>query len=90
MAQVASETIDYDEVDLAERANIPVAEATLITAWLKPNPVLSVGSVSPLELVRSRVAMLQFKNQVPLKSRWAARKPPKSGRGRRSSEPWSA
>lgn len=29
---------------LAERANIPVAEATLITARLKPNPVLSLGA----------------------------------------------
>ena len=29
---------------LAERANVPVAEATVITARLKPNPVLSLGA----------------------------------------------
>ncbi len=44
IAQAVSEAVDNNLSVLAERANIPVAEATLITARLKPNPVLSLGA----------------------------------------------
>lgn len=44
IAQAVAEAVDNNLSVLAERANIPVAEATLITARLKPNPVLSLGA----------------------------------------------
>ena len=44
IAQAVTEAIENNLSVLAERANIPVAEATLITARLKPNPVLSLGA----------------------------------------------
>lgn len=44
IAQAVSEAVENNLSVLAERANIPVAEATLITARLKPNPVLSLGA----------------------------------------------
>lgn len=42
--QAVSESIENNLGVLAERANIPVAEATIIAAGLKPNPVLSLGA----------------------------------------------
>lgn len=42
--QAVAEAIENNLSVLAERANIPVAEATLISARLKPNPVLSLGA----------------------------------------------
>jgi len=42
--QAVAEAIANNVGVLAERANVPVAEATVITARLKPNPVLSLGA----------------------------------------------
>lgn len=44
MEQAVAEAVENNLTVLAERANIPVAEATLITARLKPNPVLSLAA----------------------------------------------
>lgn len=44
IAEAVAEAVENNLSVLAERANIPVAEATLITARLKPNPVLSLGA----------------------------------------------
>ena len=42
--QAVSEAVANNLTVLAEKANIPVAEATVITAGLKPNPVVSIGA----------------------------------------------
>lgn len=42
--QAVAEAIENNLAVLAERANVPVAEASVITAGLKPNPVLSIGA----------------------------------------------
>lgn len=42
--QAVTEAVANNLTVLAEKANIPVAEATVITAGLKPNPVLSLGA----------------------------------------------
>ena len=43
LVQAVSETLEHNLSLLAERYNIPVAEARIVTARLRPNPVLSLG-----------------------------------------------
>lgn len=42
--QVVAEAVDHNLSLLAERYNIPVAQAKIVTARLRPNPVLSIGA----------------------------------------------
>jgi cobalt-zinc-cadmium efflux system outer membrane protein len=42
--QVVSEAIEHNLTLLAERYNVPVAQARIVTARLRPNPVLSLGA----------------------------------------------
>jgi cobalt-zinc-cadmium efflux system outer membrane protein len=43
VGQAVAETLANNPALMAERANIPIAEAVLITARLRPNPLLSAG-----------------------------------------------
>ncbi len=55
--QAVAEAIANNVSVLAERANVPVAEATVITARLKPNPVLSLGA-DHLDVLGTRYSTL--------------------------------
>ena len=46
IAEAIREAVDNNLGILAERANLPVAEAARITARLRPNPVVSAGADS--------------------------------------------
>src|SRR6476469_1403487 len=42
--QVTSEAIEHNLNLMAERFNVPIAQAKIVTARLRPNPVLSLGA----------------------------------------------
>src|SRR5438874_1927616 len=42
--QAVSEALDKNLGLLAERYNVPIAQARIVTAKLRPNPVLTVGA----------------------------------------------
>src|SRR5215475_6962026 len=56
--QAVSEALDHNLSLLAERYNVTVAEAAVITAGLRPNPVVTVNAMLPeTNLVDAGVAV---------------------------------
>lgn len=47
IAEAVSEAVDHNLSLLAERYNVSVADAAVLTAGLRPNPVVTVGAIVP-------------------------------------------
>src|SRR5262245_18074331 len=58
LSQAVAEALDHNLSLLAERFNVTVAAAAVVTAGLRPNPVITVNSMTPSrDLVQTGIAV---------------------------------